>query len=371
MTKKVIIVGAGIAGLSLARACLNKSLTPIIIEKSKCISSLGAGICLPGNAMLAFRKLGLEQEILKNSRKVNSITYALETGKTLARGLLNESPLNKAAFVALPRPLLLSILAEGLEQYISYDTQICTKSITTDGVSIVTNNNKKIDADILVGADGIQSPLRKRLIDDDITEFPVTYWRFTTDLSDENLEPVYYMGPDSLFMIYPMNKGQAYCYAQVVDKKNIHLNSNNPLKTLRSIFGSYNINVSNALEGMVNETKLQAGKLCATTPLFFESGRTVLIGDALHGCPPTLQQGAALAAEDALSLAHYLAEQDVETAIQSFSNNRKERVEWVVKESNKITRVAGIGKTWVGRALRNYVIKKNGCNNVNAWLQLT
>ena len=85
MTKKVIIVGAGIAGLSLARACLNKSLTPIIIEKSKCISSWGGGICLPGNAMLAFRKLGLEQEILNNSRKVNSITYALETGKTLAR----------------------------------------------------------------------------------------------------------------------------------------------------------------------------------------------------------------------------------------------------------------------------------------------
>jgi len=77
---KILVVGAGIAGLSFARACEQQGIKVTVIEKANDHPDTGAGICLPANAMMAFQHIGLKQKILDAAHQVNSIEYLRDNG---------------------------------------------------------------------------------------------------------------------------------------------------------------------------------------------------------------------------------------------------------------------------------------------------
>jgi len=104
-------------------------------------------------------------------------------------------------------------------------------------------------------------------------------------------------------------------------------------------------------------------------PLYY-SKNIVLIGDALHGCPPTLQQGVGMGIEDGLVLAKALSTMSQKLALEEFQKIRENRVDWVVNESNKIIRLAGTGRTFFGRLVRNFIIRVGGPANVKGWRYL-
>ena len=109
---KILIVGAGIIGTSLDHALSKQGHLTTIIEKVEQYSIEGAGICLPGNAMIELKKLGFSKKIMEAAHQVFDIEYALKDGKTLSKTSLIEKPLNQAPFVSLSRNKLLEIIIE-------------------------------------------------------------------------------------------------------------------------------------------------------------------------------------------------------------------------------------------------------------------
>ena len=98
--------------------------------------------------------------------------------------------------------------------------------------------------------------------------------------------------------------------------------------------------------------------------------RVILVGDALHGCPPSLQQGVGMGLEDVNCLSSLLSQHDLDEALAKFELKRAKRIAWTVKESNKIIKLAAMGRSPIGRWIRNYMIRKKGPANVAGWIKL-
>ena len=82
---KILIVGAGITGVALHHALSKQGNLPTIIEKVEAWGVEGAGICLPGNAMIELKKLGFDQKIMEVAHQVFDIEYAIKDGRTLTK----------------------------------------------------------------------------------------------------------------------------------------------------------------------------------------------------------------------------------------------------------------------------------------------
>ena len=369
-TPQILIVGAGIAGLALYRNLSKQGMAPTLIEKSEHWNNVGAGICLPANAMIELKKAGLMEAIMEQAHQVVSVEYALHDGQTLATASLTEAPLNEAPFVALRRPKLMEILQEGLESQVRFGTTVSKIEESGSKVSVQFSNGSSEEFDLVVGADGINSQIRSLAFPNSgVNLFGFTNWRFTVPMDTTDWNPTYYVGNDTAFMIYPLTKDQAYCYGQISDAPKKWL-THDPVDALKSIFETYCEPVQQVLSKLTKNSDVITGELKTVSQTVPVSGRVVLIGDALHGCPPTLQQGVGMAMEDVNLLAELLSQEPLVSVLEKYEELRVSRIQWVVKESNKIIKLAGLGKFWLGRVLRNFIVRKKGPANVTGWRQL-
>jgi len=367
----ILVVGAGIAGLSFACACEQQGLKVTIIEKAANCSETGAGICLPANAILALRHLGLDQDVLDSAHQVDSIEYLRDSGKSLSAASLLKKPFNKAPFVALPRQDLIKILRKGLKSKIIFNTSIEKYEQIDDRVKVLLNHSIRSKFyDLVVGADGISSPLRNNIFGSTGNEdLGITTWRFNIDMDTANRQPVYYLGNDTVLMFYPISQSQMYVYAHVIDLENKYSDSVSH-EIVPTLFSGYCDEAKSVLEKINDNTLIFSGRLNTISELHFSQGRTVFIGDALHGCPPSLQQGVAMAVEDALILTNSLTKYSVPNAIDAFTLLREDRTKWVVSESNTIIQRAIRGNSILGCILRNSFIRFKGPANMVAWKHL-
>ena len=112
--RKILISGAGIAGLALARRFDSMGISYTLIEKKDSNNQSTAGITLPFNAIQALKLLHLDQSVLACAHQVNEIIYCKPSGNILAKASLLEPPLNQAPFIALERAQLHQILRQDL-----------------------------------------------------------------------------------------------------------------------------------------------------------------------------------------------------------------------------------------------------------------
>ncbi|MBQ4864137.1 FAD-dependent monooxygenase [Pseudoalteromonas sp. MMG013] len=369
---RVLIVGAGIAGSALFHRLKSHTIDVDIIEKSTVLTNEGAAICLPANAMIELDKLGISDTIIKCAHQVNSIEYALANGETLTKASLMEVPLSKGPFVALKRDKLMRILRAGIADKIQLHTWPTNIQQTENGVFVTLNHGPSKTYDLVVAADGINSQVRQMVQPDTpLLKHKVTNWRFIAPTPSDNFQPVYYVGNTTLFMIYPISKDEVYCYAHVTDTAKTYYDM--PTKeALYSLFANYTAPVLHCLNTMPSSEHIIRGELKSVmkTDSVFQS--VVLIGDALHGCPPSLQQGAGMSLEDANCLADQMINHldNLPQALSNYEKARGARIAWTVNESNKIIKLAGLGESFIGRLVRNFILRRKGPANVVGWRKL-
>ena len=367
---RILIIGAGIAGCALYRRLKSLDFDIDIIEKSSELGSEGSAICLPANAMLALEQLGLAEQIKQVAYQVDHIEYALSSGKTLASASLHEAPLNKAPFVALKRDALMSILRNGMAADVQLSAWSTALSQENNEVLVTFNTGACKTYDLVIAADGINSATRGMVQPNtSLLTHQVTNWRFITNKPKANIQPTYYVGNDSAFMIYPISDNEVYCYGQIMDEQGQYAALPSD-KALQDIFSEYDVPVAKCIQGLTEHQHIVLGQLKSVEQTESVFDHVVLVGDALHGCPPSLQQGAGMSLEDINCLANNLAHSSLEKALINYQQARSERVAWTVSESNKIIKLAGLGRTPIGRFIRNNMIRFKGPANVVGWRKL-
>ena len=376
--QRILISGAGIAGLTMAR-CLEKlGIDYVIIEKYPDYKVSSSGIALPFNAVQALRKLDLADRVLSQAHQVKRVDYTKSNGDILASASLLEPPLNQDKFISLERADLYQALVEGVKQKVHYNSHIISTKNQESKVTVESNTPEvNGDYDLIICAEGLESSLRKQCFPsrNTVVDHGICNWRFIVEWRDHGLEPTYMLHHTELFMAYPLSKDKLYCYGHIKAEAKTAKNANH-LASIKTIFSDFKGPVPMILNHL-DDSKIHFSQLRSVDQPYYYSDKIIFIGDASNACSPLLQQGAACAFEDALALSNLL--EKVQTnhldfnALdigKQFEAARKKKVDWIVRSSDDPIKLMKKMKNPLLRFLRNKVIAKKGPLNVQGWRAL-
>ena len=361
---KIAIIGGGIGGLTTAIALQRKGFTDVTVyEAAPEMLPIGAGILLATNAMTILDRLGIAQQIKAAGNVLQSVRIANHKGEILSN--VDFSKIIKRygnGTVSIHRGKLQQILLEN----ISKNTVFVGKRLknienTEGGVQLHFEDKTTAEADMVIGADGIHSIVRKHLFG----ETPIRYsgqtcWRGIAKMTlDDPKKSVEMWGtkPGLRACVSQVNDTEVYWYITSKQKERYKLSEKETKPYLLNLVSEFNSPIQKAIQLTENQHILH-NDLSDFKPikLWFKNN-IVLMGDAAHATTPNLGQGACQAIEDALCLANCLkSTPSVNTAFLAFQNARIKKTTFVVNTSYQIGQLNNIGG-FIGYRFRNFLMK--------------
>jgi 2-polyprenyl-6-methoxyphenol hydroxylase-like FAD-dependent oxidoreductase len=335
----IAIIGGGIGGLAAALSLLRAGLDVHVYEQARALGEVGAGIQISPNASRILHRLGLAEELERLGVKpVAWHQRRWDDGRTLLRTPLAGAV--EAAFGASHyqshRADLLAMLARALPPQRLHVGHRFTGLIDRgDRVEAQFENGAHVAADVLVGADGIHSTVRRAL-------FGPAEPRFTGCAAYRGLVPAerlrhldleaaaqVWMGPGQHFVHYFVASRQLVNFVAVIEQDTWQQESwtdRGEVADALAAFAGWHDQVR-AIIAAVSETFIWG--LFDRAPLpRWSFGRATLLGDACHPMLPFMAQGAAQAIEDGATLAACLAqagERDIPQALRLYEALRRPR----------------------------------------------
>lgn len=319
---KVIIAGAGIGGLCAALCLKNSGFDAEICERSQLAQEAGAGIQLSPNAVKVLFALGLKQELAAVGFEPKAVRLrSFSSARLIAYRPLGPfstdrygAPYYHLHREALHRLLREAVAARNIPLHLGHTVIGYQESASGVDVEVETTDGQRhLQADLLVGADGIHSRLRNHFSDDAPRFTGMLAYRAVVDSSDLPaglVEPTatVWMGPRRHLVHYYVDQGQRINLVAVVETDSAWREEAWQLPAeqteLLAAFDGWHRKVRRVLE---------AARDCHKWALYdrpplprWSSARSTLLGDAAHPMLPFLAQGAAMAIEDGWILSRLL-----------------------------------------------------------------
>jgi FAD-dependent urate hydroxylase len=354
---QILVVGAGLAGLALTRALRQAGFAPQLIERAGSWEDAGTGMYLPANGVRALRALGLEQAVAARGAQIPRQRLLDHRGHMLADIDLHQLWGDVGPCLALPRADLHQVLREGVPARMGRTIRSLEH---LDGpVQVTFEDGSGGDFDLVVGADGLRSSVR-RLAVDQRPPVPVGQhsWRFLAARPPEVTTWEVMFGRGTSFLTVPVSQGLVYCYADSTTNSAAaggELDSD-PVGRLRERFAGFSAPVPQLLEQLEDPAQVHAAPIEQVAEECWGRGAVALVGDGAHGMSPNMAQGASLAFEDALVLAACLRDAaTVPDALAGFVARRSSRTGWVRAQTHRRDQTRNLPP-----ALRNLTLRALG-----------
>jgi len=333
MSRNILIIGAGIAGLALARAFERRGIAFDIIDRAPRPVTGGAGMFLPGNTMVALRGLGLGEQV-GDIAWHNRRQTILDAGGGVLHDMDVDSFWEDAGpCLSLTRASLTGILRSGVETQVRYGTWTDAIAIEDHKARVTFSDGAEAVYDLVIGADGFTSATRTQLFGYEPPEiYPRTCWRMLVPNSIGLRYWAVMLGHRRALLGVPVEDGLLYLYGDA-DNVLLPAHPTTHRQDLQDLFGGFAAPLAPVVAAIGPDDRIDKGFLGEVAARDWSNDAAVLIGDAAHACSPSMAQGASMAFEDALVLADCLAgAQDLRTALAEFNQQRLERVRWVQKQ---------------------------------------
>jgi FAD-dependent urate hydroxylase len=335
----VLIVGGGIAGLTLGRALYRRGFTPEIVERSTAWRAEGGGIAVQANGMRILRALGLDAAVERAGARIRRWSFCDQTGAILSESDLEALWDGVGPCIGIERTRLQQILVDGVEG-VPCRLGIWVRSLTQcgDHVSVAFSDGSSGNYDLVAGADGISSAVRTLALG--MTQPAYTgamAWRSIAPVSPRGLADLQFLlGEDCFFGLCPVGAGRTYGFGNVTGPR-AHQKMAGRLDHLRRRFAGFGAIVQEYLAALTCDEQIHCGPVDWVALDRWHDGRVVLIGDAAHASSPMMGQGGCMAMEDAHVLAESLSRYVTPAeALEAYVARRRPRVSWVHRESDAV-----------------------------------
>ncbi len=336
MNGTAIVVGGGIAGLTTAASLLQTGWRVTVVEQAPTFAPVGAGILVQGNALAVLDALDLSGRIRAAGLQLSSMAVADARGRTLSSpGDERAAELWRQTF-AIHRADLVDAL---LSACAVADLQLGARVASVDPDRVTLQDGRILQADLVVGADGIGSVVRGDAARSRYAGY--TCWRAVTPNVGGWTEAMELWGRGQRVGIVPLTEGRVYSFW--VDDAPEGTDAD-PLGTttaeLQARFAGFDGPAGVLRDGLPADARIHHADLRELDRVVMRIGAIPLVGDAAHGMTPNLGQGAAQGIEDGMALATCLAEHDaVLPAIDAYEARRLARTRAVWARSRMFGRV--------------------------------
>jgi 2-polyprenyl-6-methoxyphenol hydroxylase-like FAD-dependent oxidoreductase len=349
-------VGGGIGGLALARALAQRGLASEVVERATEGSHTGTGIFIPANGVRALRSLGLRDAISGRGCVIHRQRVLDHRGSLLVDVALDDVWGTGNACLAVGRSDLHEVLRDTAGAPIRFGTTIEAVHADDASARVRLSDGSTRECDVLVGADGIHSSVRRLVLDGAAPRFVgQVSWRIVVENGPAISTWTAMLGRGRAFLLLPIGEGRLYCYADV-NAPDGHDPTAGDLDRFVQLFQDFAEPVSTVLGRLQPSRVPYFSPIEEIPPGPWVKGRVALIGDAAHATSPNMAQGASMAIEDALVLADALATgQPVPACLAAFERRRLARVRWVREQTHRRDRTRGLPPL-----IRNCVLRVAG-----------
>ncbi|MGW2373183.1 FAD-dependent monooxygenase [Kitasatospora sp. NPDC001683] len=340
---RVLVHGGGIGGLTLATALARRGHHVEVAELRDQLEALGVGIIQPSNALHVMREIGVLEECLAVGFEWEVLTICDPAGATLARipqPRMGDAPANNG----IPRPALARVLAAAATSAgatVRFGTTVSAITDDGSGVDVTLTDGHRGRYDLVVGFDGIGSPLRRHLYGEKyVPEYTgFANWRVTLPRSPEVRGVVMSAGNlEAKALLTPIDEELMYLGSVFAEAEDFRPDPSTAHRQLHERLAGFGGPIAEALAQVTDPAAVVYSRISqVTVEEPWHVGRIALAGDAAHASTPHLAQGAAMAVEDALVLAESLdTTEDVPAALTAWEARRRPRAMWVQALSRAI-----------------------------------
>jgi 2-polyprenyl-6-methoxyphenol hydroxylase-like FAD-dependent oxidoreductase len=343
-TSRVLIVGGGITGGVLSLALAQRGVEVVLVDLRDTLRGVGHGITLQGNALKAFKSVGIYDRLAEHAYPFDKLRLRGADGSLIAE--IATPPMggpDLPGTMGAVRGDIADILAE---EVVAAGVDVRLKTTLTaiedhgDSVTVTLSDGTTETVDLLVGADGIRSKVRGMIgIETEPHPVGMGIWRTVAKRPVQmDCSEMYYGGPKFKAGYTPISEDLCYAFLLEENLDRTYVGEGPRGKELKEHGQGYGgtwgeVRDSLTDDAIVNYQWIEA--ICVDQPWY--QGRTIIIGDAAHACPPLIAQGAAMCAEDAVILAEMLTGgQAVDEVLPAFWERRFPRVKMVLDNSLKL-----------------------------------
>jgi FAD-dependent urate hydroxylase len=342
---KVVIIGAGIGGLTAGIALHQAGYAVEIYERVRDLRPVGAGISLWSNGVKVLNYLGLGDAIAKIGGQMDQMQYCDPTGN-----LLNHIDLWPLIDAVGQRPYpvaradLQNMLLNAFPGKVHLGEKCVGVAQDATQATAFFASGKEVTADLIIGADGVRSTLREYILGQPTQPRYAGYVNCnglvpaSADLADKHTW-VIYVGDHKRASLMPVGGDRFYFFFDLPLPDGAEPHPGGIQAELMDCFAGWCAPVQTLIQRL-DPTQTNRLPIHDVGPLpAFVRGRIALLGDAAHTTTPDLGQGGCQALEDALVLSRYLKSTTlgVEDALRRYAAERMERTSALVLKARKRT----------------------------------
>lgn len=342
---RTLIVGAGIAGLTLAGLMARQGQSPVVIDRRPEGAGLGYGLALWPHGSRVFHALGVHEKFVAASEPMRTYAATGATGELLTRSPLPRSIASYGHLGIIPRADLLGMLRGALDGVEVRDgVSLVGLTQTQNHIEVALDDGTAETFDLIVGADGIHSRVRELLLGRIAPRD--TGWGCYVWWADPRLtvtgETTERYGAGSFLGTYPC-------------REHLCVIAGAPIETLKpdrlegrtdrlsALLESYGTQVTALLADLPGDDEpLYLWPMTDVRSPHWVQGRVALVGDAATAFLPTAGIGASMALESAAVLADELSRTDptyLPNALQLYQRRRRARAEAAQTQSRRLARL--------------------------------
>ena len=340
--RTALIVGAGIGGLSAGIALRQAGWNVRLFERASTARELGFGLSLAPNAIAALRRLGVADVVLERGFRPTRGELRRMDGTVLKRAELPSSEALGGPLVVAVRSALYGALLEALgPDTITFGNRVTGFESDGDRVAIHTESGEAAEGDLLIGADGIGSVIRRALHPSEPPPRPcgiiAVRGASGAALHLGDLSAVMYLGRGLESVLVRASDTGIYWFLSLA-REIVPSDTRDPA----AIVAHISPHMDRTFRAVASNTdELRCDELVDRDPLpNWGAGVTTLLGDAAHPLLPHTGQGAAQAIMDAVALGEALRDgANVADALQAYERERLPKTAALVAQGRRAARV--------------------------------